>query len=321
MLELKPTNNAGSKTVGLRAYIPAAGHRTRRGLSLLELLVIVAITGTVIVIMMPALGKGRRNARAVQTMNNQRVIVVGVTSFASDNSGRYPESVATVGTVQEHWNWQEPTMLTSSRRRDTEKHRSMSGYLYSYIADARVMFCPNAPKKYKYLQQVWEAGDEWDNPETPPLLDPVMGTYCFYWNYIGLLEVEEDRFKGPRGMSGGQERSKLVVSDYFGYGHWRNKLLYNTFEAYGSCEKMKGARITPGTQVSSAFWSRLAPDRDMDLDSLEVELHAGYTDGHVERYRPSDAVPMKVLKTAEGSIGYPEELGPGEFYLPEDALY
>lgn len=321
MFELRHNCNAGSRAVGPRAYIPAAGHRTRRGFSLVELLVVIAIIATLIAIMMPALGKGRRNARAVQTMNNQRVIVVCVTSFASDNGGRYPESVATVGSLLEHWNWQEPTMLASSRRRDTEMRRSMSGYLHSYIPDSRVMFCPNAPKKYKYLQQVWEAGDEWDNPETPPLLDPVMGTYCFYWNYIGLLEEGEDPFKGPRGLSGGQKRSKMLVSDYFGYGHWRNKLLYNTFEAYGSCERIKDARITPGTHVSSSFWSRLAPDRDVSLDSLDVELHAGYTDGHVERYGPSDAVPMKVSKDAEGSVAYPEELGPGEFYLPENALY
>ncbi len=321
MLELRHNCNAERRAVGPRAYIPAVAHRRRRGFSLVELLVVMAIVATVIGIIMPALGKGRRNARAVQTMNNQRQIVIGVTGFASDNGGRYPESVATVGSLQEHWNWQEPTMLTSSRRRDIQMHRSMSGYLYSYIPDAGVMFCPNAPRKYKYLQQVWEGGEAWDNPETPPLLDPALGTYCFYWNYTGLLEAGATPFSGPRGLSGGQEQSRLLVSDYFGYGHWRNKLLYNTFEAYGSCERIKGARITPGTHVSSSFWSRLAPDRDVNLDSLDVELHAGYTDGHVERYRPSDAVPMKVSKTADGSVAYPEELGPGEFYVPEDALY
>jgi hypothetical protein len=288
---------------------------------LVELLVVLGIIATVLVIIMPMLSKGRRSARAVQTMNNQRVIVVGVTSFASDNGGKYPESVATVGSLQEHWNWQEPTMLTSLRRRDVQMHRSISGYLYSYIPDVGVMFCPNAPRKYKYLQEVWESGDAWDNPETAPLLDPAMGSYCFYWNYTGLLNAGAERFKGPGGLSGGQERSKLLVSDYFGYGHWRNKLLYKTFEAYGSCEKIKDARITAGTHVSSSFGSRLAPDRDVDLDSLEVELHAGYTDGHVERYRPADALPMKVSKTADGSVGYPEDLGPGEFYLPENALY
>ncbi|UCF42556.1 MAG: prepilin-type N-terminal cleavage/methylation domain-containing protein, partial [Planctomycetota bacterium] len=295
-----------------------------RGFSLVELLVVMAIIATVIVIIMPALGKGRRNARAVQTMNNQRQIVVGVTGFASDNRGRYPESVATVGSLHEHWNWQEPTMLTSSRRRGPlshETHRSMSAYLRSYIPDAGIMFCPNAPKKYKYLQQAWDAGDEWDNPETTPLYDPVLGTYCFYWNYVGLLEGEQGQLKGPADLSGGQEQSKLLVSDYFGYGHWRNKLVYNMSDAYGSCEKIRGARVTPGTAVSSAFWSVRAGTGDVSWDIRQVQLHAGYTDGHVERYRLAESVPMKVSKTADGSVAYPEELGPGDFYVPENALY
>ena len=292
----------------------------QRGFSLIELLVVVAIIAVVIAIMVPALNKGRRNARAVQTMNNQRQIVFGVTGFASDNNGKYPQSVATVGST-ERWNWQEPTMLTSYRRRDPHVPRSMSTYLRSYITDASVMFCPNAPRKYEYLQQAWDAGDEWDNPETAPEHDPVMGTYCFYWNYVGLLEADRGRLKGPADMSGGQEESRLLVSDYFGYGHWRNKLIYNTSEAYGSCEKMRGARITPGTAVSSAFWSRRVGTGDVSQDVRQLELHAGYTDGHVERYRLADAVAMKVSKTDDGSAAYPEELGPGQFYVPENALY
>lgn len=298
----------------------AAGGKRGRGFSLIELLVVTAIITTVIAIMVPALNKGRRNARAMQTMNNQRLIVVGVTGFASDNNGKYPESVATVGSM-EHWNWQEPTMLASFRRRDPQMPRSMSAYLRSYITDAGIMFCPNAPRKYKYLEQAWDAGDEWDNPETAPLRDPVTGTYCFYWNYTGILEVEQAQLRGPVDLSGGQEQSRLLVSDYFGYGHWRNKLIYNTSDAYGSCEKIRGARITPGTAVSSAFWSRRSGTGDVSRDIQQVQLHAGYTDGHVERYRLADAVPMKVSKTADGSAAYPEELGPGQFYVPENALY
>ncbi|UCC23645.1 MAG: prepilin-type N-terminal cleavage/methylation domain-containing protein [Planctomycetota bacterium] len=296
------------------------GDKGQRGFSLIELLVVAAIIAVVIAILVPALNNGRRNARAMQTMNNQRQIVFGVTGFASDNNGKYPQSVATVGST-ERWNWQEPTMLTSYRRRDPQMPRSMSAYLRSYITDASVMFCPNAPRKYEYLQQAWDAGDEWDNPETAPEHDPVMGTYCFYWNYVGLLGVDRGRLKGPADMSRGQEESRLLVSDYFGYGHWRNKLIYNTSEAYGSCEKMRGARITPGTAVSSAFWSRRVGTGDVSQDVRQVELHAGYTDGHVERYRLADAVAMKVSKTDDGSAAYPEELGPGQFYVPENALY
>jgi len=300
---------------------PSVNYKRNKAVTLIELLVSLAIIMMLVAIMVPVLNRGRRNARAVQTMNNQRQIVVAVTSFASDNDGRYPESVATIGVLEEHWNWQEPTMLTSFRVRGSWMHRSMSSYLRSYIEDASIMFCPNAPKKYKYLQEAWDAGDEWDNPETPAIRDPVIGTYCFYWNYVGFLDEQKSVFRGPLGPSGEAGQSKLLVSDYFGYGHWRNKLVYGTSKAYGSCEIFKNAAVTPGTLVSSDFWSYRDDDGKVNLDTLDIRLHAGYTDGHVERYGPSEVVPMKVSMTSDGSVPYPSEPGPGVFYLPGNALY
>jgi len=319
-LELGFTHNLGEPICPQKRDLTIK-YKRNKAVTLIELLVSLAVITLLVAIMIPVLSKGRRNARAVRTMNNQRQIVVAVTSFASDNNGRYPESVATIGVREQHWNWQEPTMLTSYRRRSPRMHRSMSAYLRSYIADASIMFCPNAPKKYKYLQKAWDAGDDWDNPETPTVQDPLMGTYCFYWNYIGFLDERKAAFRGPWGLSGGHGSCKILVSDYFGYGHWRNKLVYNNHKAFGSCEKFKYASVTPGTWVSSDFWSRPADNGNVGLDTLELELHAGYMDGHVERYGPSEVVPMKVSKTSDGSVPYPSELGPGVFYLPRNALY
>jgi hypothetical protein len=254
-------------------------------------------------------------------MDNQRQIAAAVNSFASDNNGEYPESVATIGLLQENWNWQEPTMLTSCRPLSPMLHRSMSAYLHSYIQDASIIFCPTAPGKYKFLQQAWDAGDDWDNPDTPSLQDPVIGTYCFYWKYTGFLDGRTEPFKGPRGISSEPGRSKLLVSDYFGFGHWRNKLIYGNYRAYGSCERFNAASITPGTTVSSPFWSRLAEDVNVIQRSLDIELHAAYTDGHVECFSPSQTITMKVSQTPDGSVPYPNDLGPGDFYLPEKAIH
>jgi type II secretory pathway pseudopilin PulG len=281
---------------------------------LVELLVVISIMSMLTAILVPVLDKVRREARTLLGMINQREIVTAVNCYAVDNDGSYPESVATMGSGN-CWNWQEPTTLTGYRKRSPQLHRSMSAYLGSYIEDASKVFCINAPEKYQYLQQAWDSGDDWDNPDTVPAPDPVIGTYCFYWNYIGFMKEPFCIFRGPQSSSDGPEKSRLLVSDYFGYDHWRNP------NAYGSCEKFINSTLTPGTYVSSAFRSYPADNGEADLAVLKIKLHAGCTDGHVERYYPTETVPMEVSITPDGSEPYPSGAGAGIFYLPENALH
>jgi prepilin-type N-terminal cleavage/methylation domain-containing protein len=284
------------------------------GFTLVELLVVISVMSMLMAIMMPVLSKVRHQAQTLVGMVNQREIVTAVNCYAVDNEGSYPESVATIG-AGSHWNWQEPTMLTGYRSRSPQVHRSMSAYLGSYIEDGSKVFCLNAPEKYEYLQQAWDAGDDWDNPDTAPMSDPVFGTYCFYWDYIGFMGQPWGIFRGPQNSSDGPEKSSLLVSDYFGYDHWRNP------NSYGGCEKFINSTLTPGTYVSSAFRSYRGAGGEAGLSVLKIKLHAGYTDGHVESYYPSETVPMEVSITPDGSVPYPRGAGPGIFYLPEEALH
>jgi hypothetical protein len=244
------------------------------------------------------------------SMSNQRQVTSAINLFASDNDDRYPESVATIG-FGNNWNWSDSTRLIGNRRRSPQIHRAMSEYLRRYIADASIMFCPNAPQKYEYLQQAWDAGDNWDNPKTAFPADPAGGSYCFYWNYRGFLGGTRGIFRGPQGPASSGRYSKLVVTDYFGYDHWR------TPGSYGSCEPFGGASITPETWLLSAYWSHKS---DAD-DRPEIKLQAGYTDEHIESYSASEVVPMKVSITADGSVPYPDGVGPGIFFLPRNALH
>ncbi|MHC4313894.1 MAG: type II secretion system protein [Planctomycetota bacterium] len=290
------------KPIGFKGYNFGRESRDKQGFTLVELLVAISIISLLMAMLMPVLGKVRYRARTLQCMVNQREVVNAANYFTLDNDGRYPESVATIG-IGGRWNWQEPTMLTGYRKRSPKLYRSMSEYLASYIKDADKLFCPNAPEKYKYLQEAWDAGDDWDNPDTPPTVDSVIGTYCFYWNYIGFLEGSSSTYKGPQNSSDGPQISKLLVSDYF-----------------GSCEEFGNATVTPGTYVSSAYWSCLKSEK-VNLNTIAVKLHAGYTDGHVESYNPSETIPMKVSITPEGSVPYPSGIGPGIFYLPGTSTF
>jgi prepilin-type N-terminal cleavage/methylation domain-containing protein len=287
--------------------------------TLIELLIVLFILALLMGILAPSLQKARRAAIALVSSSNQRMAVTGLSCYAADNDGRFPDSVATLGTGL-RWSWREPTVMIGFQKRSPEIHRSVSEYLGGYIDKASAMFCPCAPSKYKFAQQAWAAGDSWDNPNPDTdVEDPLFGNYCLYWNYVGYLEGRDYPFIGPRSAAGPKTQSKLLISDYFGYGHWRNELTHGSRNAYGSCEKMAKARITKGTSVACDFWSLPDLENRIRAESLNLILHAGYVDGHVRKFTPGDTMTMKVSMTPDGKIPYPDNIGPaGTIYIPAD---
>jgi prepilin-type N-terminal cleavage/methylation domain-containing protein len=286
------------------------GIKGDRGFSLLEVLVVVGIISILAGILFPTVQKAKCQAKRLLTRSNQRQIVQAVTVYAVGNDGKFPDSVATVG-KDWYWNWSEPTLMTGYMARSPRLHRSMSAYLGAYINDVGILACPSAPGKYKYLQESWDAQDAWDNP-TGEDKDPVTGNYSFYWNYTGYLEGRTQLFKGPSTSAGARRESKLLVSDYFGYDHWRS------LKAYGSCERFKGAEITPETPKASSYWSRRGDQ--VNLQTITVKFQAGFTDGHVEDYSAANVVPMKAIRVRATNTPYTPGIGPGIYYLPATGL-
>jgi len=284
---------------------------TKRGFTLVELLTVLFITTALVGIFLPVISKVRRHTRSVMGMNNHHQIASGISCYAADNEERYPESVATIGSGS-NWNWQEPTVMTCIESKAPHLHRAMSEYLRNYINDASTMFCPSSPRRYTYLQQAWDAGDEWNHPKTLYRRDWFKGSYCFYWNYVGLLDEQDKPFVGPRSTyDGRREHSRLLMSCYFGYDCFRS------LGAFGSCERFEKTSVTPEHIISSAYWSRLKTG-SFDLDTINLRLHATYVDGHTETYRPCDTVPMQIIKSRYTNSYY--RFGPGTYYIPRNAL-
>lgn len=291
-----------------------------KAFTLIELLVVLFVLALLMSILVPAVRKAKRSAMSVVSRVNQRQTVAGTLCYGADENGRFPESVATLGTGT-RWSWREPTVLTGFQKRSPTIYRSVSQYLRPYLESAPTMFCPSSPTKYGYMNEAWLAGDAWDNPDPGTALeDPLFGNYCLYWNYIGYLEDKGIPFIGPRTSSGRNGESKLLISDYFGYGHWRNELTYGSRQAWGSCEKLPSPGVTVGTSVACDFWSRCSSDQQIPLEAIDIKLNAGYVDGHVKSYSPADTVIMKISMKPDGTVPYPDDISPGGlFYLPRNS--
>ncbi len=281
----------------------------------MELIVVISVTALLAGISLPALSRASAMAKSLKGATRQRHVVTSVCLYAADHQGWYPDSVAT-SMSGNTWCWQDPRTLKACKPRVTGKYcSSLAGYLRSYVPDPSVLVCPGSPRPYPYLRDFWQAGDAWNNPKTSYDDDSVVGSYCLYWNYTGYLSGPRRAFRGPQADDGRPGCSKLLISDYFGYNHWRSP------NAFGSCERFSRAEITKPTYEATDYWFRGAGFKPDPADT-HLTLRAGYVDGHVESYRPADTSILEVSYTLDGTqpAASGAGVGAGLFYIPSKGV-
>lgn len=120
------------------------------GFTLIELLVVVAIIALLIAILLPSLGRARRQARAVACLSNLRQIAITCNTYAQDWGGVLPPPENKQGALFMEWQemlWQYSggRTLVAADYSSTAKHPYMGKSIYTCpqaVADYNSEFIP-----------------------------------------------------------------------------------------------------------------------------------------------------------------------------------
>ncbi len=136
----------------------------RKGFTLVELLVVVAIIALLVSILLPAIGKARESAKAVVCSTSMKSLITGWVAYALENN----DTMVPAFTYRSDWDitWQNestwvwsPTIVGTKDSvpypfadgRPTAEERAEGierGSLFQYVPDVKVYRCPSDKSEY-----------------------------------------------------------------------------------------------------------------------------------------------------------------------------